>query len=66
MKLIAISTGTLNPTGIDGDKAGKLYKLEMGAYEGEGSIYSRTSKYLGQYDSGGSILSPKASSLIGC
>ncbi|EMD65949.1 hypothetical protein GGP41_010721 [Bipolaris sorokiniana] len=66
VELIAISTGTINPTGVEGDEADKLYKLDMEAYEGDGPLYARTSEYLGQYDSGGSILSPEAWSLMRC
>jgi ankyrin repeat protein len=64
--LIAVSTGTINSTGVEGDEGDKLYKLDMEAYVDNDPVYARTSEYLGQYDSGGSMLSPEAWSLMRC
>jgi hypothetical protein len=58
VELIAISTGTIDSAGVEGDEDDKLYKLEMEAYVGpRGPVYARTSQYLGQYDNPAFMLS---------
>jgi hypothetical protein len=49
--LIAISTGAINSTDVEGDDDDKLYKLDMLAYVGPHLQCAKTSEYLGQYDS---------------
>ena len=53
--LIAISTGTVNPTGIEGDEGYKLYSLVMDTFVSSGPIYAETSEDLGQYNEPASI-----------
>lgn len=55
VELIAVSTGTVNSTGIEGDEEDKLYRLVMKAPVGSGMVYSETSEYLGQYNEPASI-----------
>jgi hypothetical protein len=59
VELIAISTGNINSTGAEGDEVDKLYELDLEANESDEPLYAGTSEYLGQYDSGSSMLSPK-------
>lgn len=60
VKLIAISTGTINSGGVEGDEEDKFYRLNMEAYVIGGPVYFETSEYLGQYDNHALFLSPKS------
>jgi hypothetical protein len=51
LELIAISTGAISSTDVEGDDNNKLYKLDMLAYVGPNLSYAKTSEYLGQYES---------------
>ena len=55
VELIAISTGTINSTGVEGDEEDEFYRHEMEAYVGMGPVYAKTSEYQGQYDHRASI-----------
>ncbi|KAI4641176.1 hypothetical protein J4E93_008055 [Alternaria ventricosa] len=55
VELIAVSTGTVNSTGVEGDEEDKLYRFVMEAFVGSGPVYAETSEYLGQYNESASI-----------
>jgi len=55
VELIAMSTGVIGSTGVEGDEEDEFYRHEMEAYVGMGPVYAKTSEYLGQYDNRASI-----------
>jgi hypothetical protein len=60
VELMAISTGAINSTGVEGDEEDEFYRHEMEAYIGMGPVYAKTSEYLGQYHNSASIFPSKA------
>ncbi|KAI4950381.1 hypothetical protein J4E91_004263 [Alternaria rosae] len=54
--LIAISTGTINSTGVEGDEEDKLYKLMKYAFVRSGPGDAKSSGSLGQYNEPAYIL----------
>jgi ankyrin repeat protein len=60
VELMAISTGAINSTGVEGDEDDEFYRHEMEAYIGMGPVYAKTSEYLGQYHNSASIFPSKA------